>query len=500
MYVVHICSEISPLAQAGGLADVISGLSSACIKKKDHVDIILPKYDSINYSLIENLTVYIQDLYVPFGGEHVHTTVWEGNYRGLKFFLIDPHSSQHYFNRSHIYGFDDDPERFVFFSKAALTFLHESGRHPDILHLHDWATACVAPLYHELYKSQFDVGAILLNIHNLSHQGRCHPDVIELAGLKPHLYHTPNQLSDPVHPSQINLLKGGILFSDKVVAVSPTYAKEIQTREYGFHLDSILAKHSKKLEGILNGIDYADWDPAEDAYLYKKFPKTQRASSIRKAKRANKENLFERLGLEPTDGPTVAAISRIVSQKSPYLIRYAMETTLAYGGNFILVGTVGDRHYTEEFHSLQNIYRQSKNVAILLEFNHELSHQVFAAADMLVIPSRFEPCGLTQMCAMRYGTVPIVTATGGLKDTVIDANTPPSPNHTPNGFTFPEPTETSLDQALKRSITMFKEDKKSWDNLIRSGMSRTFCWDSPSNQYRILYHKTLTSKGKKHIY
>jgi len=483
MHIIHLASELAPIAKVGGLADVIYGLAKATAKKGHTVEVILPKYDSIEYSLLKNLKPEFRELWSYEGPYRYHNTIWTADLENLKILLLEPHHPAYFFSRGGIYGFPDDIDRFVYFSRAVLEYLFKSGKHPDILHLHDWPTSLVAPLYKEMYiPLGFQTKKIVLTIHNLQHQGKCSPSNITKAGLRGEDYLSEEKMGDPLLPSHLNLLKGGIVYSDFVTTVSPTYEKEIKTADSGFGLDPLLIKSEKKLKGILNGIDDEYWNPATDKYV-----SPYSLQNVIQGKKENKARLRKQFGLKESKGPLICAISRLVPQKGPALIIYALKKTIEKGGQFILLGTAPDPHIDAAFKSLQQELIPNKNVMIHLDYNEPLAHLTYAASDMIIIPSLFEPCGLTQMIALRYGTIPIVRKTGGLADTVIDID-----NNQGNGFVFDFPDIKGVDWALERVFNFYKKDDHS--KLIEESMKRDFSWNRSADEYINVYEKASFSQ------
>jgi len=471
MYIVHAASEIAPIAKVGGLGDVVYSFAKATAALGHRVEVIVPKYDSIQYDGLKELRPEYRDLWVYDGPYQYHNTVWSAKVEEAALLLMQPDHPSYYFNRGQIYGAVDDIDRFIYFSRAVCEYLYKSGKRPDILHIHDWPTALIAPLYREMYtRLGMKIGGVVLTIHNLEHQGKCSPFNLTKAGLRGEDYLSPNQMQDPENPALINLLKGGIEYADFITTVSPTYEKEAQTPEGGFGLDTLLLQHKKKFCGILNGIDCDYWNPATDRHLSYPY------ASV-KGKAKSKIELRHRFELVDRQAPIVCAISRLVPQKGPLLIEAALEHTLDKGGQFILLGSSPIAEIRARFEALEKKLSHNKNVAFFLDYDEALSHLVYAGSDMIVIPSIFEPCGLTQMIALRYGTVPIVRKTGGLADTVS----------VKNGFIFAKPEKTALFGALDEALTLFSKDRNKWDSLAQAGMALDFSWNKSMNDYLQTY-------------
>lgn len=493
MKIVHIASELAPIAKVGGLGDVIHGLSKQQHQNGNDVEIFLPKYDIIKYRSVENLSLDLPDLWSYEDTFRYHNSVWSGIVDGLKVFFIEPHHNQYYFNRGLIYGSLNDVERFLYFCRAVCEYLYTQKKQPDIIHLHDWPTATVAPLIKHIYEDLgFQYGALVLTIHNIEHQGRCHPRNLTRIGLRGEDFRTIEKMQDPDDPSLINLLKGGIIYSDSITTVSPKYAEEIKTPEYGFGLDTTIGEYEHKLSGILNGIEPEYWNPSKDSFLTIKYPSNPTfVERILKHKEENRHELCKKLGIEPCQGPLITCISRIAKQKSPKLIHRALQYTLQKEGNFVLLGAPHDLHTEKEFLHIKDHYKSNPHVHIELRYDEELAHLLYAAADAIVIPSLYEPCGLTQMISMRYGTVPIARKTGGLADTVFDIDDESVPAKLRTGFTFQSPDESSVDKVLDRVFDCYLNEKNKWMILVQNGLSLDTSWKNSANQYQAQYSSAI---------
>jgi starch synthase len=498
MYIVQIVTELCNVARAGGLADVIYGLSKQLYRQGHQVEIILPKYDCLNYTALKNLKVEFRELWSFEGVNRYNNTIWSADIDGLKLLLVEPHHPQYYFSRGIIYGCHDDIDRFVYFSRTAMEFLFKSGRSPDAIHVHDWPTALVPVLYKEMYQPLgYKAGGTLLTIHNMEHQGRCHPFNLSRVGLRGDSYLAPDKMQDLHSLHLINLLKGGIEFADKITTVSPTYEKEIQTPKGGFGLEKVLVKNRKKLKGISNGIDEDFWNPEKDLHLIQKYSTyaidINKLSTVLKAKKENKQHLRLRLGIKNSNAPLIGSVTRLVPQKSPELIKYSIYRTLDKGGQYVLLGATPILSIQKEFEALKEELKNNDNIAIVLDNDEALAHQIFASADMVVIPSLFEPCGLTQLIALRYGAVPIVRLTGGLSDTVFDIDTSPHPIEMRNGFTFDFPDRKGVDWALLRALDCFKREPQKWQSIINNGIRQDFSWKNSAIEYLSLYRNLYPS-------
>jgi starch synthase len=484
MHIVQIATELAPIAKAGGLADVVYGLSKELIRNRHHVEIILPKYDCLQ---LQNLTLEISKKKIS---KELFFSSYSAQFDGLNLILIDLHHPKDFFNRGMIYGCPDDIDRFTAFSLAALEFLTLSKKAPDLIHVHDWPTSLIPILYQQIYKPKgYRVNGIVLTVHNMEYQGKCHPH-----HLAP--FHLPSldKLHDPLKPTDLNLLKGGIEYADQVTTVSPTYEIEAQHSPAGFGLQETLKRLKHKFHGILNGIDEHFWDPQKDPYLFKMYDthtiKTAaHLRAVQSAKKENRRSLYKHLQLREEKGPLVACISRLVTQKSPELIKHSLLRTLEKKGQFILLGTTPDRSIEKEFTLLQESYLNHGSVAILMDKDEGLAHQIFAAADLFIIPSLFEPCGLTQLIALRYGTIPIARMTGGLKDTIFDIDTSTAPLEERNGFTFDFPDIQGVNWALDRAIDCFRTDREKWERIMMQGMRQDYSWKHSLPHYLAIYEK-----------
>jgi starch synthase len=492
MYIVQIVTELCPIARVGGLADVIYGLSKELSKQGHKVEIILPKYDCLNYEALKNLKVEFRELWSFEGMNRYNNTIWSADIDGLKLLLVEPHHPQYYFGRGVIYGCHDDIDRFIYFSRTSMEFLFKSGRAPDAIHVHDWPTALIPVLYKDMYQPLgYKAGGTVLTIHNMEHQGRCQPFNLSRAGLRGDSYLASDKMQDPYSLSLVNLLKGGIEFADRISTVSPNYEKEIQTPQGGFGLEEVLISNRKKLKGILNGIDEDFWNPEKDPHLIQRYSTyaidSNKLPAVLKAKKENKRHLRVHLGIKESDAPLIGSVTRLVPQKSPELIKYALYRALDKGGQYILLGSTPILSVQKEFEALKEELKNNDNVAVVLDNDEALAHQIFAAADMFVIPSLFEPCGLTQLIALRYATAPIVRLTGGLADTVFDIETSLRPVEMRNGFTFDFPDRKGVDWALTRALDCFKQQPQKWQSIIINGVRQDFSWRNSVSEYLSLY-------------
>ncbi len=479
MYILHIASEMAPIAKVGGLADVVSGLSKELKWKDNLVEVILPKYDCLDWHGVKDLKVAYENLASFYKGQWINNTVWEGTVDGVVVFFIEPHDEWNFFRRGTFYNCPDNLERFTYFTRAALEFLLKSGRTPDVLHCHDWHTALAPVLFYEIFQP---IGLrskkIVFTIHNLYHQGLCDPWIIDAIGLSSRRLHQFDRLQDETRPELLNLLKGAIVFSNAVTTVSPTYALEIQTTLGGAGLDRVLRQYSRKLIGILNGIDTSYWNPELDPMLPYRYSSSDPKHFFEKKGQCT-EALQTRLHLTRRR-PIISTITRLVPQKGIDLIHHALFRTLELGGQFVLMGTSPDPEISDRFHRLKMDLASNPHVRLELHHNEELAHQIYAGSDAFIIPSIFEPCGLTQQIALKYGTVPIARRTGGLNDTIFDSK---------NGFTFDHADNGGMNWGLDRAVRLFKEYPSKWQEIALRGAKQDLSWRRPAAEYLALYLK-----------
>ena len=483
MYIVHIASEMAQVAKVGGLADVVHGLGRELSSRGHHVEIILPRYDCMKFDRVWGYTKAYSDLWVPFHHFWVHCDVYFGYVDGVKVFFIESHFFKNFFNRGIIYGHADDTERFAFFSKAALEFMLKTGKHPDIIHTHDWQTALVPVMLTETYRGfGMTHPRSVFTIHNMHHQGVTGEQVIRQIGMNPAWYMTGDRLLDHRWPGAVNIMKGGIVFSNFVTTVSPTYMNEVMSSDLGHGLQGLLQYYRGKCGGVLNGIDYAEWNPEVDRFIPHRY-----GPSNLDDKYKNKAALRNRFWLRDGYKPIVAVVTRLDHQKGVGLIRHGMFYALANGCQFVLLGTSPDHRVNEDFWGLKRHLNDNPDCHLELGYDEYLSHLIFAGADMVLVPSAFEPCGLTQMIAMKYGTIPVVRATGGLNDTVFDANYAHRPYHERNGYTFNDFNNEGLESAMRRAIGMWSNYPQYWRELMHNAMRYDFSWNYPGQNYVNIY-------------
>jgi starch synthase len=484
MFIVMLASECAPVAKVGGLGDVVFGLSRELEIRGNSVEIILPKYDCLRYDQIYDLRVVFQDLWVPWYQDAIHCTVYFGFVHGRKCFFIEPHSGQNFFNRRAFYGQVDDDHRFAFFSRAALEFMYKSGKRPEIIHCHDWQTSLVPVLLFEIYQHLgMTHPRVCYTLHNLQHQGVTGEHILRAAGLNRHSYfYHQDRLQDNFNHSAINLMKGGIVYSNFVTTVSPRYAQEILHTSQSAGLGHTLQIHRNKIGGVLNGVDYEFWNPESDRHI----PSHYNVESLDK-KYENKKALRHRFWLQDAYKPIVCFVGRLDYQKGVPLITHAIHYCLHNGCQFVLLGASPDNRLASHFWHLKQRYNDNPDCHIELSFNEDLSHLIYAGADMIIVPSLFEPCGLTQLIGLRYGTVPVVRGTGGLADTVFDAEHADRPYHERNGYVFNDFNQQGIESALHRAIGMWYSYPKYFRELMANGMRFDFSWNHPGYHYLRIY-------------
>ncbi len=484
MYIVMVASECAPVAKVGGLGDVVFGLSRELEIRGNTVEIILPKYDCMRYDHIWGMQKSYEDLWVPWFNYHIRCTVWFGFVHGRKCFFIDPQSSDNFFNRGAYYGFTDEHMRFAFFSKAALEFMYKAGKRPDIIHTHDWQTALVPVMLYEIYQySGMDKCRVCHTLHNFKHQGIAGDNVLWFTGLgRPDYYFDRNRMGDDVNPSAINFTKGAIVYSNFVTTVSPHHGWEVRNTDWGYGLGHVLYIYQSKFGGVLNGIDYEMWNPETDPFI----PHHYGAGDI-SGKRRNKETLRARLWLRHEHKPLIAYVGRLDMQKGVSLIRHSLFHALHRNAQFALLGSSAELGINAEFWQLKHEFNNNPDCHLEIGYDEELAHLIYAGADMLIVPSLFEPCGLTQMIALRYGAVPIVRWVGGLADTVFDRDYSERPVRERNGYVFHQADNAGLESAMDRAIGLWFDYQEDFRSLVANGMRYDYSWNRPATDYLKIY-------------
>ncbi|MDD4316243.1 MAG: glycogen synthase GlgA [Clostridia bacterium] len=468
MKILFAASEAGPFIRTGGLGDVSGALPIALAKEEQDVRVILPLYDSIPAKYRQTM-LFLGSTIVTLGWRHQYAGVFTQSINNVQYYFID---NEYYYKRKGLYGHFDDGERFAFFSKAILDVLPLIGFYPDIIHCNDWQTGLLPVLLDSFYRDNKNYAdtKTVFTIHNIEFQGKmdrsCISDVFGI----PESYRKAAE-----YDNKANMLKAGIEQSNIVTTVSETYAKEIMDPYFAYGLENILQKRSYKLTGIVNGIDTDLYNPLKDESLFQRYSEK---SLVRKQK--NKVGLQELVDLPAAEKPLIGMVTRLTNQKGLDIIMEVIEEMLEMDIQLVILGT-GDWKYENALTELSKKY--PAKLAVIINFSRDIASKIYGGADMFLMPSRFEPCGLSQLIAMRYGNIPIVRETGGLKDTVIPYN-PVSGEGT--GFTFKSYNALDMLDAIKRAIAVYG-DKKQWQALMRNAMERDYSWKEQAKKYIRLY-------------
>ncbi|MBQ4105719.1 MAG: glycogen synthase [Clostridia bacterium] len=472
MRILYCASEANPFAGSGGLADVAGSLPQTLCRKGQDCRIVMPLYGTIPMELRSQLN-FITNFTVPVAWRNMYCGLFWARHKDCTYYFID---NEYYFKRDKLYGFYDDAERFAFFSRAILEMLPHIDFHPDIIHTNDWQTALVPTYYYLFYSKNPWYHNIknIFTIHNIQYQGQYGWEVnTECVGIPK----DDEWILDA--DGKLNMVKGAIQTAVRVTTVSPSYALEIKDPWYAHGLDKYLRDNHYKLCGILNGIEPLDWDPATDYHLYRNYTMDD-MSGKGECKRA----LQERLGLEQRwDVPMVAMVTRLVSHKGLDLVKYGLEHLLGTENmQFVILGT-GDEEYENFFRDMQ--WKYPGRVCFCQGFVPELARKIYSGADIFLMPSKAEPCGLAQMISLRYGTIPVVREVGGLKDSVFD-----SADNYGNGFTFKNYTTDDMIHAVKRALWGIQDDY-GWHQLMWRAMMSNNSWDRSADDYIVVYGDTM---------
>ncbi|MDU5108029.1 MULTISPECIES: glycogen synthase GlgA [unclassified Clostridium] len=475
MKILFAASEANPFIKTGGLGDVIGALPVSLKELGQEVRVVIPNYSDINRDIKDNLK-FVSSFTVKVGWRNQYCGILEYEYEGVIFYLLD---NEYYFKRCGLYGYYDDGERFAFFSRAVLNFLNHIDWSPDVIHCNDWQTAMI-PVLHKLEyirEEKFKNVKTVFSIHNLLFKGMYSADVLpELFGYD----YEPFLNGSLEHDGAVSFLKGGINYSDKVTTVSKSYVEEIKTPEYGEGLEGLLQYRGMYLEGIVNGIDYKEYNPNTDKSIYINYD----IETIDN-KHLNKEELQKELNL-PIDKevPIIGLVSRLTHQKGCDLIVKILDELLKENIQVVIVGT-GDYIYEESFKSFA--FRYPEKISSNIKFSNELAHKVYAASDMFLMPSLFEPCGLGQLIALRYGSIPVVRETGGLKDTVIPYN---EYTEEGNGFGFRNYSHNELLNIIRYALNIYN-NKDRWNKIIKNAMETDNSWEKSAKEYLRIYKELL---------
>ena len=471
MKVLFVASESHPFIKTGGLGDVIGALPKSLKDLGVDVRVVLPKYKNIKKEIIEECE-YITCFNVRVGWRTQYCGIFKYEYEGVTYYLLD---NEYYFKRDGLYGYYDDGEKFAFFDRAALEFLKVIDWQPEVIHCHDWQSGML-PVLHKLeYRRDlfyYDMKTVF-SIHNLFYQGNCAPEILpELFGYDYEAYFNKSLEFN----GAVSFLKGGLNYSDRISTVSESYAKEIQTGEYGEGFDGLLRQKNNILSGIVNGIDYDEYNPEVDKFIFKNY-----SVDTLEDKAFNKASLQKQLGLPVKQNvPIIGVVSRLTHQKGCDLIINCIDRLLQKDVQVVILGT-GDYLYEQTFKRLQITYPDKVSANIL--FDVKLSHKIYAASDMFLMPSLFEPCGLGQLIALRYGAVPIVRETGGLKDTIFPYN---QYNGLGNGFGFKNYNHQELINTIEYALDVYS-DKEAWESIVKQSMESDNSWKKSAQKYKELY-------------
>lgn len=472
--ILFVASECVPFIKTGGLADVVGALPKYVNKEEYDIRVLIPNYKAIPQKYKSQMR-YKTHFYMDLAWRTQYVGILEMELDGVKFYFID---NEFYFAGDKPYGeIYQDIEKFAFFSKAALSALPVLDFRPDIIHCHDWQTGLVPVMLHDSFQNNPFYHGIksIMTIHNLKFQGIWDKKTVQdITGLSSY-YFAPDKLEAY---GDANYLKGGIVYADMVTTVSQTYAEEIKTPFYGEGLDGLMNARSNCLRGIVNGLDYDVWNPETDTYIVNNY----NAVNFRKEKVKNKTELQKELGLAVNDKIfTVGIVSRLTDQKGLDLVDYVIEELCAPDMQFIVLGT-GDPKYENLFRHYEWKYKD--RVSANIYYNNERSHKIYAACDAFLMPSLFEPCGLSQLMSLRYGTVPIVRETGGLKDTVEPYN---QYEDTGTGFSFRNYNAHEMLNAVRYAKDVYYNHRREWNKIIDRGMAKDFSWKTSAKQYEELY-------------
>ena len=473
--ILFVASEGVPFIKTGGLADVVGSLPKCVDKRYFDIRVMIPKYTCMSQELKDKM-VYKTSFYMDFHWKNEYVGILEAEVDGVKYYFIDNESK---FGGFHPYSSNvyDDIEKFAFFSKAALSAMPLLDFRPDVIHCHDWQTGLIPVYLKERFQgNEFFHGIkTVMTIHNLKFQGKWDvPAVKDITGL-PDYFFTPDKLESY---KNANLLKGGLVYADAITTVSETYAKEIMTPFYGEGLDGLLRARENDLRGIVNGIDYSEYDPSVDKFIDYKY----NAANFRKEKIKNKRKLQHDLGLEENDKMMmIGIVSRLTDQKGFDLIAYIMDELCQDAVQIVVLGT-GEEQYENMFRHFD--WKYNNKVSANIYYSESMSHKIYASCDAFLMPSLFEPCGLSQLMALRYGTIPIVRETGGLKDTVEPYNEYESKG---TGFSFVNYNAHEMLYTIRYAEKVYYDRKREWNKMIDRAMAVDFSWQVSANKYQEMY-------------
>jgi starch synthase len=479
--ILFVSAEVDPFAKTGGLADVAGSLPKELSLLGHDVRVVMPRYGFIKLDM-----KYVSDFPVEMGDRKETCIVKEGSLvdldqKPIPVYFIENH---HYFNREGIYCYNDDAQRFILLCKAALEMLQYMDFKPDIIHCNDWHTGPICLLLEEKYRNQdfYKDIATVYTVHNLEYQGNFGSDVIPYLNLADGFFTSEKA----EFYGMFSFMKCGLVYADIINTVSRQYAEEILTSAYGERMEGVLNDRKNDLFGIVNGISYEEFDPEKDKALSYNYNIDNFS-----LKKANKTALQEELKLKKSDAPLMGIVTRLTGQKGLELLIGCIEELIEKEDVQLAVLGLGDDYYYKAFSKLENKYPH--NVAAVYEFNSDLAKRIYSASDMFLMPSRFEPCGLGQIISLRYGTIPVVRATGGLAETIIDFD---EDNSAGNGFKFDEFSVTACKKAIERAIKVYREQPAVWNQLIGRALNSDFSWKKPSLAYLKLYELALERETK----
>ncbi len=468
--VLIVSAEVSPYAKTGGLGDVAGSLPKALKKIGVDVRVVMPKYKSIKEQYMRD-TVFVGEYAVPLAWRTQSASIYRYQKEVPTYFI----QNEYYFGRDQLYGYEDDNERFAFFCKAVLEMLPRIGYQPDIIHCNDWQTGPVCLLLKEAYHQEgfYSKMKSLYTIHNLQYQGVFPKESLYLMNLSD-LYYESEKVE---YYGSISYMKAGILYADAISTVSDTYAKEIQTPQYGYGMEGVLQKKKHVLHGIVNGIDYDVYDPSTDNKIFMQYSSVDIDN-----KYMNKTMLQQELGLPEKDVPIIGLISRLADQKGFDIISEVIDRLMEEDIQFVVLGT-GEPRYEAMFKKLK--VRFPDKMSANISFDETLAQRIYAGSDLFLMPSLFEPCGLGQIFSLRYGTIPIVRKTGGLADTIISYDEITGKG---NGFVFEEYTGAAMLLEIKRSLNLYAQERDTWQKLVKNAMECIYSWDRSAQKYMDLYN------------
>lgn len=482
--VLYVSAEVSPFAKTGGLADVAGSLPQSLMAAGNDVRVAMPRYKTIKSAMS-----YAADFPVAMGERRETCIVREtetsfkmdGLTGKLPVYFID---NYYYFDREGIYCYTDDADRFIFFCKAVLEMLPRINFQPDIIHCNDWHTGPMCLLLKEKFKRYpfYSKISTVFTVHNLEYQGHFPKDVLRVLNMGDDIF-TPEKVE---FYGSFNFMKAGLVYADVINAVSETYAEEVKTERFGEKLEGLMQRRAKDLYGIVNGISYEEFNPAEDPRIYKNYTEKNYQD-----KKMNKYGLQRELGLPQSDRPLIGIVHRLTAQKGLDLILDVMDDIMEENVQFVLLG-LGDPYYENKFKEFAAKYPGKMKVVV--EFNVILAQRIYSGSDIFLMPSRFEPCGLGQLISLRYGTIPVVRATGGLADTVIDYD---AGSLQGNGFVFDEYTSEQFLEALLRALKVYEEEPEVWNSLVVRALKSNFSWKESAGKYLNLYEAAMDKQRKK---